>query len=395
MQPSFEQNQQVRGYYSVAPVLDVDRYDIPPAEGETPVERDLVLGVRELDQNGLPENSKNWANLHTVYTHGYGVIAAYGNQRPADNVAQATGDEPAWAETDIPPRGRADRPDRPDGYEGRIYFGENSPDFSVVGKQSEDSRDVELDLPGGVRRGQPPRAPRRTTARPASPIGSLLNKLLFAVKFGDANLVLSERVHENSKILFHRNPREMVEKVAPWLTVDEDPFPAVVDGRIVWMLDGFTTTDRYPLSERASFEDMTTDSLAQNTAFQTLPTDEINYMRNAVKATVDAYDGTVTLYAWDEADPILKAWRAAFPGTVKDRSEIPDAVLAHMRYPEDLFKVQRYQLASYHVTDADRLLRAQRPVGGAGRPGRAHQPAAAVPAHGADPQRRTRCRRSR
>jgi uncharacterized membrane protein (UPF0182 family) len=184
------------------------------------------------------------------------------------------------------------------------------------------------------------------------PIGSLLNKLVFAVKFGDANLVLSERVHENSKILFHRSPREMVEKVAPWLIVDEDPFPAVVDGRMVWILDGFTTTDRYPLSQRSSFEDMTTDSLAQNTAFQTLPTDKINYMRNAVKATVDAYDGTVTLYAWDEADPMLKVWRAAFPGTVQDRSEIPDAVLSHMRYPEDLFKVQRYQFATYHVTDA-------------------------------------------
>ncbi len=355
VQPAFEQNQQLRGYYGTSPILDVDRYDIPPGEGETPIERDLVLGVRELDQDGLPENSKNWNNLHTVYTHGYGVIAAYGNQRPADNKAQVRGNEPAWAETDIPPVGELTDLFPPDGYEGRVYFGENSPDFSVVGKRSEDSNDIELDLPGGSGSDSDDIGAETTTTWEGSTgvqVGNLLNKLAFAVKFGDANLVLSERVHENSKILYYRSPRTMVEKVAPWLTVDEDPFPAVVDGRIVWLMDGFTTTDRYPLSERASFEDMTTDSLAQNTAFQTLPTDEINYMRNAVKATVDAYDGTVTLYAWDESDPMLQAWRSAFPGTVKDRSEIPDEILAHMRYPEDLFKVQRYQLASYHVTDA-------------------------------------------
>ncbi|HQR27701.1 MAG TPA: UPF0182 family protein [Nocardioides sp.] len=349
VQPIFEQKQQVRGYYSVAPVLDVDRYDIPPGDGKAPIERDLVLGVRELDQAGLPENSKNWANLHTVYTHGYGMIAAYGNQKAADNALQVTGDEPAWAEKDIPPQGQLTDL-TPDGYEGRIYFGEKSPDYSVVGKVAADSPDIELDLPGGSDEGS---AESTTTydGKAGVDIGNLFHKVLFAMRFGDGNLVLSGRVHENSKILFHRNPREMVEKVAPWLTVDEDPFPAVVDGRVVWMLDGYTATDRYPLSQLGSFEDMTTDSLAQNTTFQTLPTDEINYMRNAVKATVDAYDGTVKLYAWDESDPILKAWTKAFPGTVLQRSEIPEDVLAHMRYPEDLFKVQRYQLASYHVTD--------------------------------------------
>ena len=143
-----------------------------------------------------------------------------------------------------------------------------------------------------------------------------------------------------------------MEKVAPWLTLDNDPYPAVVDGRIVWIIDGYTTTDRYPLAQRESFDTMTDDSLDEGSDFGTLPTDEINYMRNAVKATVDAYDGTVTLYAWDESDPILQAWRGAFPGTVQDRDEIPDALLEHLRYPEDLFKVQRYQFARYHVTDA-------------------------------------------
>jgi uncharacterized protein len=347
VQQTFEQKQQVRGYYSVAPVLDVDRYDI---EGQ---ERDLVLGVRELDQNGLPDDSKNWANLHTVYTHGYGVIAAYGNQRPAGDGPQLTGDEPAWAETDIPPQGDLSNLTE-DGYEGRIYFGERSPDYSIVGKATSDAGDIELDLPGGE---DGEAGGDRTTTyegQAGVPVGNFLNKVLYAMRFGDANLILSGRVHENSKILYDRNPRLMVEKVAPWLTVDEDPFPAVVDGRVVWILDGFTTTDRYPLSQRGSFEAMTRDALASTTPqFQTLPTDEINYMRNAVKATVDAYDGTVTLYEWDEEDPILQTWMKAFPGTVTPKGEIPEGVLDHMRYPEDMFKVQRFMFAKYHVTDAD------------------------------------------
>ncbi|MFZ2503613.1 MAG: UPF0182 family protein [Nocardioides sp.] len=347
VQQTFEQKQQVRGFYSVAPVLDVDRYVI---DGK---ERDLVLGVRELDQGGLPDGSQNWNVLHTIYTHGYGVMAAYGNQRGADDGRQVTGSEPAWAERDIPPQGELTDLS-PGGYEGRIYYGENSPSFSVVGKaKGSDGEDVELDLPGSGDGGS---GDRTTTydGKGGVPVGNPLNKLLYAVKFTDEKLLLSGRVHENSKILYDRSPRLMVEKVAPWLTVDEDPFPAIVDGRVVWLLDGYTTSNRFPLSQLGSYADMTRDSLASDTPqFQALPTDQINYLRNAVKATVDAYDGTVTLYAWDESDPILKAWMKAFPGTVKPKSAISEALLDHMRYPEDLFKVQRFMLASYHVTDAD------------------------------------------
>ena len=153
-------------------------------------------------------------------------------------------------------------------------------------------------------------------------------------------------------MLYNRDPQARVEKVAPWLTVDGDPYPAVIDGRIQWILDGYTTTDRYPNSQRESFESMIEDALQVDTGLQTVPTDEINYMRSAVKATVDAYDGTVTLYAWDEEDPILRTWMSAFPGTVEKKADIPASLLEHLRYPEDLFKVQRFQLARYHVTDA-------------------------------------------
>ena len=345
MSQAFEQLQQVRGYYSVAPVLDVDNYPIPGKDGQS-VERDLVLGVRELDQSGLVSSQRNWANEHTVYTHGYGIVAAFGNSLTADEEAPPN-DDPPWAEEDLPPEGELTDLAGPDGYEGRIYFGEKSPTYSIVGK-SGSGINVELDIPEEVSED------RGTTTYDGADgvsVGGVFNKLLYAIKFGEPNIMLSSRVNENSKILYERHPRDRVEKVAPWLTVDGDPYPAVVNGRVVWILDGYTTTDRYPNSERASFRDMTSDALTSTTPYVTLPTDQINYMRNSVKAVVDAYDGTVKLYEWDEEDPILKAWEAIFPGVVEPKSEIDDALMQHLRYPEDMFKVQRFMLAQYHITD--------------------------------------------
>jgi len=338
---TFEQVQQVRAYYSVADVLDVDRYDIDGTE------RALVLGVRELDQSGIAEGDRNWNNLHTVYTHGNGMIAAYANQRGEDDSTETS--DLQWAEGQQADENALSELD-PEGYESRVYFGEMSPSYSVVGKAGEGSSDVELDLGNAANADE-----GQTTTydgKGGVPVDNLFSELMYAVRFGEPNFLLSGRVHENSKVLYHRAPDERVERVAPWLTVDRDPFPAVVDGRIVWILDGYTTTDRFPQAEAESLETMTDDALSQDDPFGTLPTDEVNYVRNAVKATVDAYDGTVNLYAWDEDDPMLEAWRGAFPGTVQDREDIPDELLQHMRYPEDLFKVQRYQFARYHVTDA-------------------------------------------
>ena len=364
---TFEQQQQVRAYYSVPDVLDVDRYEI---DGK---DRAVVLGVRELDQAGIADGDKTWSNLHTVYTHGNGVIAAFGNQRPADDKRQATSVQ--WAEGQETDESSLTNLS-PDGYESRVYYGEKSPTYSIVGK-STDGPDLELDLPKGERGD----ANQTTTydGEGGVPIGNLFDKVLYAVKFGESNLVLSDRVHEDSKILYDRHPRTMVEKVAPWLTVDSDPYPVVVDGRITWVLDGYTVTDKFPLSQRESLETMTDDSLASDLGFQTLPTDEINYMRNSVKATVDAYDGTVTLYEW-EPDPISEAWGEVFPGVLKPRSDIPDELLEHLRYPDDLFKVQRYQFAKYHETDAKLLARCLDPVGGPQGPGGRGLPAAALPA---------------
>jgi len=336
MSQAFEQLQQVRGYYSVAPVLDVDKYDI---DGQ---DRDLVLGVRELDQSGLVDEQRNWANEHTVYTHGYGVIAAYGNNRTADGGPPLT-DEPPWAEEDIPPTGELSKVTG--GYQPRIYFGEKSPSYSIVGKASGGSN-VELDVP---EESAGNRGTNTYDGADGVSVGGLFNKLLYAIKFGEPNILLSSRVNDNSKIIYERDPRERVEQVAPWLTVDGDPYPAVVDHKVVWVLDGYTMTDRYPNSERESFQEMISDALTPTQSYVTLPTDQINYMRNSVKAVVDAYDGTVTLYEW-QPDPILDAWKAAFPGLVQSRDDIPPDLLQHLRYPEDMFKVQRSVLAQYHVT---------------------------------------------
>ncbi len=332
---TFEQTQQPQVYYSVAPVLDVDRYNIDGVE--TP----LVLGVRELDQDDIAD--RNWSNLHTVYTHGEGVIAAYADRVPDDadngNIDWAEGIEDAdnIFSTD-------------DDFEPRVYYGEDSPSYSVVGKASDGSDDVEL---GMDRADEDEESATTYDGEGGVGVGSTFRQLMYAVKFGEPNFLLSGRVNENSRVLYNREPVDRVEAVAPWLTVDSDPYPAVIDGRIQWIVDGYTTTDRYPNAERESFESMIDDSLQQETGLQTIPTDEINYMRSAVKATVDAYDGSVTLYAWDETDPILRTWMSAFPDTVQPKSSIPDALMEHLRYPEDLFKVQRYQLARYHVENAD------------------------------------------
>ena len=341
---TFQLQQQVRPYYSVGEVLDVDRYEL---DGK---DRAIVLGVRELDQAGIAQDNQTWANLHTVYTHGNGVIAAYANQRPEDDERQATSVQ--WAEGQEANQDALGRLS-PEGYESRVYFGETSPTYSIVGSR-EGANPIELDLATDSSADASEEQDRLTTYTGSGgvPIGNVFNKLLYAVKYSEPNLLLSGRVHSDSKILYDRAPRDMVEKVAPWLTVDSDPYPAVIDGKIQWILDGYTTTDKYPGSQRASFETMTEDALQQDSAFATLPTDEVNYVRNSVKATVDAYDGTVTLYEWDQDDPILKAWSDVFPGTVRPYEDIPDSLREHLRYPEDLFKAQRYQYQRYHVTDA-------------------------------------------
>ena len=290
------------------------------------------MAVRELSLAGLPDAQRNWINDHTQYTHGFGFVAALGDE--------VDGGRPSFVSSDIPPVGEIDV-EQP-----RIYFGQESPTYSIVGGP-EGSTPRELDFPDdSASSGQ-----RNTTytGRGGVSVGGLFNKLLFAMKYQEANILLSGRVNAESKILYVREPKERVEKVAPWLTLDGDPYPAVVDGRIKWIVDGYTTSNGFPYSTRSSLEDATTTSrtIAANNQLIT-PVERVNYIRNSVKATVDAYDGTVTLYQWDDTDPVLKTWMKAFPDTVQPRSQISDELMSHLRYPQDLFKVQRTLLAHYH-----------------------------------------------
>ncbi|MDP2014109.1 MAG: UPF0182 family protein, partial [Actinomycetota bacterium] len=231
----------------------------------------------------------------------------------------------------------------------RVYFGENSPSYSIVGAP-EGKAPVELDYPDDAS----PTGQKNYTYKGTGGIamGSFFNRLLFATKFQDSNIILSDLVNSESRILYDRDPLTRVSKVAPWLTLDQDPYPIVADGGIKWVVDGYTTSNNYPYSSRVSLSDATSDSLNTRTIGNGItPIDQINYMRNSVKAVVDAYDGTVTLYAWDASDPVLQTWMKVFPDTVQPRAAMSADVLSHVRYPQDVFKVQRTILSRYHVTD--------------------------------------------
>jgi uncharacterized membrane protein (UPF0182 family) len=318
--PTFTNAQQLRNYYGFADKLDIDRYTV---NGDT---SDYIVGVRELKAANLTGNQTNWINKHTVFTHGYGFVAGKANQ---DVNARAD-----FAVGNIPLSGflQLDKP--------QIYYGELGVDYSIVGAT-------------GTRENDASDAKSSYNGKGGVPLGNFFNKLAFAIKYRQGNFVLNDAVSaKGAKVIFDRDPRQRVQKVAPFLQVDGDPYPAVIDGRVQWILDGYTTMANYPYSERQSLGGLTTDSLSNSNRTASQPNNDINYIRNSVKATVDAFDGTVKLYAWDEQDPVLKTWRKVFPGVVENKSAIPSGVLDHIRYPQDLFEVQRGLLQRYHVTDA-------------------------------------------
>ncbi|HWK20362.1 MAG TPA: UPF0182 family protein [Microbacteriaceae bacterium] len=323
---AFQQLQQFKQYYSFSTKLDVDRYVI---DGRV---QDTVLAVREINQAGLGD-SQSWYNNTLVYTHGYGLVGAYGNQRASDG-------QPLFLESGIPSVGELGE------FEPRVYFGETSPEYSIVGAP-EGTTPIEVDYPAGG--AESTRTITTTFEGDGGPkLDTFWKRLIFAVKFQSEQILFSDAINTDSQIIYDRDPLTRVNKVAPYLTIDNDPYPAVVDGRIVWILDGYTTGTQYPYSEMIDLADAIGDA---DTLVSSLYSQPLNYIRNSVKATVDAYDGTVTLYAWDTEDPVLATWSKIYPGTIVDASEMSEDLLAHIRYPEDLFKVQRLVLGSYHVTD--------------------------------------------
>ncbi|MSX42484.1 MAG: UPF0182 family protein, partial [Actinobacteria bacterium] len=343
---SFRQLEQFRQYYNFPNQLDVGRYEI---DGKV---QDTVLAVRELNQAGLGD-SQSWYNNVVVYTHGFGVVAAYGNQRTPDG-------KPVFMQSGIPSVGKLGD------YEPRVYFGESSPTYSIVGAAS-GSEPLELDFPAGE--GESDQTYNTFSGSGGPMISGIIPRLAYALKFQSEQILLSDAINAESQILYNRNPRERVAAVAPFLELDSDPYPAIIDGQVLWIVDGYTTSNNYPYSRS---EDLA-QAIADANSPSVLLRGEANYIRNSVKATVNAYDGKVTLYEWDEKDPILQTWKKVFPDTIRPMSEMSGELLSHVRYPADLFKVQRSILGSYHVEDAgafysqqDAWMTPNDPVGGAG-----------------------------
>ncbi|MBO0815531.1 MAG: UPF0182 family protein, partial [Actinobacteria bacterium] len=327
---AFQQLQQVKGYYQFPGTLSVDRYVLP---GDGRVPQDLAVAVRGL--SGPPAGQGNWINTHLVYTHGYGFVAAREN-------SASGGGTPDYVESDIPPHGEL-----PLG-QPRVYFGEAEDNYVIVGGPH-GRRGVELDYPYQNSSGQQNYTYQGTGG---VPVGSPLSRLLYAIKFRELNILLSGAINSDSKILYERTPLARVAKVAPFLTLDGSPYPVVANGRIYWVVDGYTTTNLYPYSQRLSMPAATSTSQTPGGSVAGQPTGAVNYVRNSVKAVVDAFSGAVTLYQWGAPDPLLKAWQNAFPGIVQPNSKIPSYLRPHLRYPPDLFEVQREILAQYHVGSA-------------------------------------------
>lgn len=351
---TFIQRQQLQNFYGFPDPLDIDRYTI---NGE---KQDYIVAARELVPQNLSGNQTDWINKHTVYTHGDGFVASPANRvnvAPPKETQQAAtgagtssssggygypvfnvGDKSTVSDLFTPKDRQAIPVDQP-----RIYYGEmiskSDADYAIVGGNNQPPREYDTGTEQYTYTGQG-----------GVPIGNWFNRLAFAAKYAERNILFSGAIGSDSKIIYNRDPRSRVQQVAPWLTTDGDMYPAVVNGRILWIVDAYTTLDNFPYAQRTSLEGVTEDSIDQNTG-RTLPRKEVSYIRNSVKATVDAYDGTVNLYDVDPTDPVLNAWRGVFPNSVKPQSEISPELRAHFRYPEDLFKVQREMLARYHVND--------------------------------------------
>jgi uncharacterized membrane protein (UPF0182 family) len=326
---TFTQRQQLRAFYGFPPQLDIDRYEV---NGQL---QDFVVALRELDTSGLSGNQTEWINQHLVYTHGNGIVTAAANEiNAALEDSGGQGGLPVFTQDspDIPESLRVQEP--------RTYYGELIDTYSIVGAP-DGSPPVEYDTD----------TERYTYAgRGGVPLDNIVNRLVFALFYGERNILFNSSINENSKIMYVRDPSDRIQAVAPWLTMDGDPYPAVVDGRVTWIVDGYTTLENYPYAQRTPLGESTTDSLQPGQGGVRPELDrDVSYLRNSVKATVDAYDGTVTLYAFDEKDPVLQTWMKTFPGTVRPAADISPGLRSHFRYPEDQFKVQRELLTRYHV----------------------------------------------
>ena len=317
---TFQQLQNLRQYYSINTV-DIDRYMLGGAVTQT------VLGVRDLNQKDLPQSS--WINQHLQFTHGYGAVVAPANAVTADG-------RPVFLLKDVPPTVSPGSPaGTPTFTQPSIYFGEKTTNFSIV-----NTKQPELDF-------QKPDGSNQSSdyaGKGGVVLSSIVRRAAFAARFSDWNILISGRITNRSRVIFIRDVQSRIHKAAPFLHLDNDPYAVIINGRVLWVQDAYTLTNNYPYGETVNV-----DRLPNSSGLKT----SFNYVRNSVKAVVDAYDGTTTLYIQDATDPILQAYRSAFPKLFTPAGQMPAELPAHLRYPEDLFKTQTTMYGRYHITDVD------------------------------------------
>ncbi|TMK76113.1 MAG: UPF0182 family protein, partial [Actinobacteria bacterium] len=314
---TYQALQRIQPYYEFSDV-DVDRYSI---DGQTRV---VMLSAREVSQNGIPGGA-GWQSTHLIYTHGYGAVAS-----PV-NTADASG-APVFLLQDIPPVGPSIplQASPPDDHGSQVYYGEvHDVPYLVV-----DTNQAELNFPGADS--------VHYQGTGGIPIGGFFRRLVFAYRYRDINLLISGLINKDSKILINRDIQTRVQKAAPFLQYDSDPYAAIVGGRLFYIWDAFTTTTLYPYSQEANLGAATNGDLSG----------QANYIRNSVKVAVDAYNGNVTYYVVDPTDPLIRVWENAFPHLFTPASQASPELVAHFRYPENLLQVQTAEFAKYHVTDA-------------------------------------------
>jgi hypothetical protein len=329
LKQSYLQLQRIRPYYEFVDV-DVDRYELGGRR------RVVMVAPREVTQDGIRGGGQTWQNRHLTFTHGYGLVASRADQSSRDGA-------PAFIASDIPPQGEV----AADLLQPRVYFAEISDVRFVVVKTDQ----PEFDFPT-TESGEEQFARTTYEGQGGIQIGGFVRRLAFAWRYRDINLLISGLIDGESRMLINTQIDERVRRLAPFLQYDHDPYPAMVEGRLTWIWDAYTVSDHYPYSERIELS-----AIASPSATTGVPSlqGQANYIRNSVKVTVDAYDGTTTFYVMDPEDPIIQAWQRVFPDLFTPASEASPRLLEHFRYPEDLFKIQATQFANYHVTSANQF----------------------------------------
>ena len=319
---TYQNLQEIRPYYGLERV-DTDRYDLGGVPTQT------MVAVRELDEGNLPRT--DWQNTRLAYTHGIGAVISPANAVESDG-------QPQFLLSDLPPTtmNPAVALTQP-----RIYFGESyAPGRPVIVKTGSGPQEVDLPVGGeGIQ-------PNEYDGTAGVELASLWRRIAFAFRYRDLNLLISGQVRPDSRVLVQRNISAIVGDLAPFLEVDSDPYPVVADGRVVWVIDMYTSSGFFPYSQPIT--PVARERLSVSTELRP----GLNYVASSVKATVDAYDGTVNFYVVDDSDPLIRAWQEVYPGLFHDGSEMPEELVGHLRYPQDLFRIQGELYLEYHVDEA-------------------------------------------